>query len=104
MSRERLRQDAMLLNDRHWQTRLSSRLTHRGKQSPSGVRRRVIFGPFECGLAPPGQHSWRFRRGNLCRRNAFKREPIGQALLEPAAKAGRKRYAGIPQRQRVLLL
>src|SRR5216684_1202713 len=41
---------------------------------------------------------------DLCGRDALKGEPIGQAFLEPAAKAIRQRHPRVSQRERVLLL
>jgi hypothetical protein len=40
---------------------------------------------------------------NPRRRNAFEREPVGQALLKAAPDARRKRQSGVPQREGVLL-
>ena len=41
---------------------------------------------------------------DLCGRDALEREPIGQALLEPAAEASRKRHPRISQSEPILLL
>ena len=51
----------------------------------------------------PGFGLLRIRCSDVGCRDTFERQPVGQALLQPAAEARRKRHAGVPQRQWVLL-